>query len=534
MHDFQCQRCGSSVSTSTPRGHFNRCGSDFWCTGCWTAHGVDELLDHICVWEQERLPEHDYDISLAGTLQSTSVIASPQDAMLPTKLTDKRYIKHGRESPEWDIWPSLDYAYGSTPLSNPSTLNVFRPTYIRVRTVHLLPETLEAYRLPWEYDPSDNNYLLIKEYVSHELQGQLFEHTKQLKRKDSAQISDCETAVGTSHDRNVSGGTHEMATKDLDIRRNLENPLLHDDAELSPEHIKTTTSSAPQSFYKNDLSSRSYLADLMSSTDLVHPNNIPESVGVLVKRLQEDENHRIELRPMKAEDEDKLSATSITGGLPSHEEETDEEHECGTLSNGEMSEGDRRESKNTNRTHPQTLHDRALRESLSRLLERERKAESLKLLRSKSETDLDPFYPRSNSWSESRRQYESHEISGTPESEPVPDLCIICQDSMKAETPRQETMTVKLAERFADDLAAVPVLAKNTWTLGTEIVELLAEFALRLEQEPGTTETKMGSALLFNKRKYDIPLLRLPYFAKYSSPRATLQLHKILSTCLIG
>lgn len=32
-------------------------------------------------------------------------------------------------------------------------LDLRRPTYIRVRKIHLHPDTLDYYRLPWEYDP---------------------------------------------------------------------------------------------------------------------------------------------------------------------------------------------------------------------------------------------------------------------------------------------------------------------------------------------------------------------------------------------
>lgn len=58
-----------------------------------------------------------------------------------------------------------------------------RPTYIRVQVRHVLPETLEYYHLPWEYDQTDDRYILIKEYISHELQQEVFQHTKQILRQ---------------------------------------------------------------------------------------------------------------------------------------------------------------------------------------------------------------------------------------------------------------------------------------------------------------------------------------------------------------
>lgn len=60
-----------------------------------------------------------------------------------------------------------------------------RPTYIRVQVKHLLPETLNEYKLPWEYDPEDSKFILIKEYIDRDFQQVLFQHTKKiLKRKD--------------------------------------------------------------------------------------------------------------------------------------------------------------------------------------------------------------------------------------------------------------------------------------------------------------------------------------------------------------
>ncbi|KAK5074582.1 hypothetical protein LTR70_010271 [Exophiala xenobiotica] len=60
-------------------------------------------------------------------------------------------------------------------------IDMSRPTYIRVKIEHLLPETLDTYNLPWDYDATDERYILIKEYISHELQQELFEHTRKLK-----------------------------------------------------------------------------------------------------------------------------------------------------------------------------------------------------------------------------------------------------------------------------------------------------------------------------------------------------------------
>lgn len=66
-----------------------------------------------------------------------------------------------------------DYQYASAPAKA-------RPTWIKVHTKYLLAETLDAYKLPWEFDPLDSSYFLIKEYISHELQKELFDHTRQI------------------------------------------------------------------------------------------------------------------------------------------------------------------------------------------------------------------------------------------------------------------------------------------------------------------------------------------------------------------
>jgi len=70
-------------------------------------------------------------------------------------------------------------------------IDMARPTYIRVKIEHLYPETLDHYNLPWDYDQTDDRYLFIKDYVSHELQQELFDHTRRLKtRREKLMITD--------------------------------------------------------------------------------------------------------------------------------------------------------------------------------------------------------------------------------------------------------------------------------------------------------------------------------------------------------
>ncbi|KAL1995857.1 hypothetical protein VTN49DRAFT_723 [Thermomyces lanuginosus] len=54
-------------------------------------------------------------------------------------------------------------------------------TYIKVHRKYLLPETLMAFGLPWDFHPRDPNYLIIKKYISEDLQEELFAHTRRLR-----------------------------------------------------------------------------------------------------------------------------------------------------------------------------------------------------------------------------------------------------------------------------------------------------------------------------------------------------------------
>lgn len=62
-------------------------------------------------------------------------------------------------------------------------VDLSRPTYIKVNRKYLSPETLDRYQLPWEWDSKDSTYIIIKRYISHDFQEELFEHTKMLKEK---------------------------------------------------------------------------------------------------------------------------------------------------------------------------------------------------------------------------------------------------------------------------------------------------------------------------------------------------------------
>ncbi|GIJ84825.1 hypothetical protein Asppvi_003676 [Aspergillus pseudoviridinutans] len=77
-----------------------------------------------------------------------------------------------------------------------------KPTWIKVHRKYLLPETLMVYHLPWDWDEDDSNYIIIKKWVTEELQEELFSHTRRLREdKVTAQTSSSATELKVN-DRN--------------------------------------------------------------------------------------------------------------------------------------------------------------------------------------------------------------------------------------------------------------------------------------------------------------------------------------------
>ncbi|KAI4277132.1 MAG: hypothetical protein LQ337_002005 [Flavoplaca oasis] len=68
-----------------------------------------------------------------------------------------------------------------------NVVNLSRPTYLKVHRNHLSPDTLDAYDLPWEWDESDSNYIIIKRWISENDQDKLFDHTKKLREQRQQQ-----------------------------------------------------------------------------------------------------------------------------------------------------------------------------------------------------------------------------------------------------------------------------------------------------------------------------------------------------------
>lgn len=55
-----------------------------------------------------------------------------------------------------------------------------RPTYIKVHQKHVIPETLDEFNLPWEWDERDSDYIIIKQWIPEDRQIELFDHTRRL------------------------------------------------------------------------------------------------------------------------------------------------------------------------------------------------------------------------------------------------------------------------------------------------------------------------------------------------------------------
>ncbi|CAI7573762.1 unnamed protein product [Penicillium viridicatum] len=69
-------------------------------------------------------------------------------------------------------------------------------TWIKVHRKHLLPDSLMAYNLPWDWDEHDPNYIIIKQWIDDDFQETLFAHTRRLREgKVLAQTSHSTTEL---------------------------------------------------------------------------------------------------------------------------------------------------------------------------------------------------------------------------------------------------------------------------------------------------------------------------------------------------
>lgn len=53
-------------------------------------------------------------------------------------------------------------------------IDLTRPTHIKVRRQYLLPDTLDHFNLPWEYDKHNTDYIIIKRYIDADFQEGMF------------------------------------------------------------------------------------------------------------------------------------------------------------------------------------------------------------------------------------------------------------------------------------------------------------------------------------------------------------------------
>ncbi|KAJ6178157.1 hypothetical protein N7519_008618 [Penicillium mononematosum] len=53
--------------------------------------------------------------------------------------------------------------------------------WIKVHRKHLVPATLIAFNLPWDWDEYDEDYIIIKQWVDDDLQEELFAHTRRVR-----------------------------------------------------------------------------------------------------------------------------------------------------------------------------------------------------------------------------------------------------------------------------------------------------------------------------------------------------------------
>ncbi|CAI7624948.1 hypothetical protein PCG10_001738 [Penicillium crustosum] len=69
-------------------------------------------------------------------------------------------------------------------------------TWIKVHRKYLLPDSLMAYGLPWDWDEHDPNYIIIKQWIDDEFQEILFAHTRRIREgKMLAQTSNTTTEL---------------------------------------------------------------------------------------------------------------------------------------------------------------------------------------------------------------------------------------------------------------------------------------------------------------------------------------------------
>ncbi|KAL1964659.1 hypothetical protein VTN77DRAFT_6685 [Rasamsonia byssochlamydoides] len=96
-------------------------------------------------------------------------------------ILNKKNHKEREKEREREREKALSYSRSHSHSHSHSHSPPEHTTYIRVHRKYLLPETLIAYRLPWEWDEHDSNYIIIKTWISEDFQEELFAHTRRIR-----------------------------------------------------------------------------------------------------------------------------------------------------------------------------------------------------------------------------------------------------------------------------------------------------------------------------------------------------------------
>jgi hypothetical protein len=116
-----------------------------------------------------------------------------------------------------------------------------QPTYIKVHREHLAIETLHYYKLPYEYDKSNSDYIIIMRELRERETEILFEHTRRLRTRDHSSFlfqkrDDSSSLNGIQSHEVVTNTTHfpsATVETNLDGHTKQRSPLLSPD--LDPQ-----------------------------------------------------------------------------------------------------------------------------------------------------------------------------------------------------------------------------------------------------------------------------------------------------------
>lgn len=114
------------------------------------------------------------------------------------------------------------------------TASQTEPLGIRIPRKDILPETLDVFELPWEYDDTDGDYIIIKKRINDEFQQQLYRHTAESRKSGlgSNEIGRNNSNNDTKrNDRSRLGGTD---SKKSDRTKRIDSSKARDKALSAP------------------------------------------------------------------------------------------------------------------------------------------------------------------------------------------------------------------------------------------------------------------------------------------------------------